>query len=97
MLTFKGYVQDISESEILNIIEETYGSVDVFLSEAAHNIADQEKYQKANKIAQQKSDLVKNLATKDVEHHLGNYGRSLHSSVDPDPVHHLNDDDLFVS
>lgn len=94
MLSFKGYTSDMNESEILQSIEESYGSVENFLTEAAHNIVDHDKYQKANKVAQGKSDEVAKLATKDIEHHLGNYGRSLHSAVDPDEVKHLNDDDL---
>jgi hypothetical protein len=94
MLTFKSFVKDSNEGAILESIEESYGSVENFLTEAAHNIIDHEKYSKANKVAQEKSNEVVRLATKDVEHHLGNYGRSLHSAVDPDEIKHLNDDDL---
>jgi len=88
---------DISFNDfsLIQEIEEGVGSLENFITEAAHNIVDHKKYANANALAQQKTNLVKDLATKDVEHHLGNYGRSLHSSVDPDDVKHLNDDDLF--
>lgn len=95
MLNFKSYIVETEDNYILQSIEETFGSVENFLTEAAHNIVDPEKYKKANKVAQGKSDEVARLSAKDVEHHLGNYGRSLHTSVDPDEVKHLNDDDLF--
>jgi len=92
MLSFKGYIRDIDEGEILESIDEFYGSVDNFLSEAAHNITNPKKYEKANEIAQAKSDEVAERAKEKIKSHLKNYGRHLD---DEGEIRHLDDEELY--
>ena len=85
---FKNY---LVESEIAATILESHGTFDAFLTESAANVVDREKYEQANAIAKTKSDENTENAKAGIEHHLGNYGRSLH---DKGHLEHLGDDEL---
>lgn len=89
MKSFSGYITD---EGLIQEIEESYGTVENFLMEAASNIVDPVKYSLANKVAQHKSDEDTNNAKEEIKKHLSNYGRSLD---DDDELKHLDDKELF--
>lgn len=88
MYTFSGFSEQVDLMEI----ELVYGSLETFLTEAAHNVINKEKFDKAYQTAAKNSANVTEGATKAISDHLGNYGRSLD---DEHELTHLHDDKVL--